>query len=264
MRAFVQHFFRYMSCLVVGLMVACAGGGGTAEAEVDTLMVDTPESPCPSPIVRCVDGSWVVLTDFDTTLRADIRYAGNDNFMGRPMAGYLQPLAVATRPTAEALSKVNADLREQGLALLIFDAYRPQRAVDDIYEWSKVSADTLMRWRYYPRIAKRDIRFNGYISKKSKHAMGSTVDLTLVRIADGEEVDMGSSFDMLDPISHFNAPGLTAEQRANRQLLRRTMCRHGFSPIEAEWWHFTLRNQPYHNAFDFPVHRDSVILFLRL
>lgn len=214
----------------------------------------------PSPIqVIPEDSRFVVVTMLDTTILTDIRYAGNDNFVGRPLNGYLQPLAILTRQAGEALARANAELRNQGLVLLIYDAYRPQRAVDDIMQWSHNTQDTLMRSRYYPHITKLQIRQQGFVSKRSKHAMGSTVDLTIADLGTGKPLDMGSHFDLFEPVSHYGAAGLSAEQMANRKLLRSTMSRYGFYPIEAEWWHFTLRHQPYSTPFNFPVHIDSVL-----
>lgn len=255
-----------ISCLAVVLalvMSACAGGEASKITTDSTPPSDTsPTLVAPQP-TPCVDGPFVIVTDMDSTIRADIRYAGSNNFVGTALDGYLQPIAILTRQAAEALVKVNKQLREQGLGLLIYDAYRPQRAVDHILRWSHQSADTLTRQQFYPHLSKYQIRCQGYISRRSKHAMGSTVDLTIISLATGQPIDMGSGFDMLDPVSNFHAAGLTSQQSQNRQLLRNVMCRNGFYPIEAEWWHFTLCHQPYTRAFDIPVHRDSVALFLR-
>lgn len=199
------------------------------------------------------DPRFVIVTQLDSTIRTDIRYATSNNFIGRPLQGYHRPLAILTRQAAEALARANAELRHQGLVFLIYDAYRPQRAVDDILQWSRNSADTLMRQQYYPRLTKLQIRQQGYISKHSKHTMGSTVDLTLFDLATQQPVDMGSPFDLFDPISHYSSPLITPQQQANRRLLRTIMSRHGFYPIECEWWHFTLRRQPYTQSFDFEI-----------
>lgn len=230
------------------------------EAEQDTQPVceefDTlAHEPVPD------DTPFVIVTDLDSTILTDIRYATGYNFVGKPLDGYLQPIAILSRKAAQALVEANKELKQKGLTILIYDAYRPQRAVDHIYRWSKNSSDTLTRSIFYPHISKHEIRCQGYISKRSKHAMGSTVDLTLCDIYTHEPLDMGSPFDLLDPVSNFSTNKITPEQRANRVLLRTTMSRHGFYPIEGEWWHFTLRKQPFDHSFDFPVHADSARLF---
>lgn len=239
------------------MMLSCHSHPANPSFEADT----TPSDTIPSEEVRYKDipddSPFVVVTHLDSTIRTDIRYAGHNNFIGRPLNGYLQPVAILTRPAAQALVQANAELRQQGLALLIYDAYRPQRAVAQIMQWAYNDADTLMRSAYYPTLSKYQIRIQGYISKHSRHAMGSTVDLTIISLADGTPLDMGSTFDLFDPISHFRTSLITTQQQANRQLLRTVMSHHGFYPIEAEWWHFTLRHQPYTHAFDFPVHADS-------
>lgn len=218
-------------------------------------IVDTASEPFPE------NSMFVIVSDLDPTIVTSIKYATNDNFIGKPLDGYFQPIAILTRPAATALIEVNKELQRRGLALKIFDAYRPQRAVEQIIRWSHDSDDTLMRQKFYPRLKKVDLRYQGYISKRSKHAMGSTVDLTIIDTATHQELDMGTPFDFLDVKAHYNADGLSKQQRDNRKLLRTVMSRHGFYPIEAEWWHFTLRHQPYNTAFDFPVHADSVRYF---
>lgn len=222
---------------------------GTAPLTAETA--DTLSHPQPPDTLA--DPRFVIVTQLDTTIRTDIRYATSNNFIGRPLQGYHRPLAILTRQAAEALVRANAELRQQGLVILIYDAYRPQRAVDDILQWSHNSADTLMRQQYYPSLTKLQIRQQGYISKHSKHAMGSTVDLTLFDLATQQPVDMGSPFDLFDPISHYASPRITPQQQANRRKLRTIMSRHGFYPIECEWWHFTLRHQPYTQPFDFEI-----------
>lgn len=222
----------------------------------DVAVVEEIRDPFPP------NSAFVIVTDLDSTILADIRYASSNNFLGRPMDGYLQPLAILSRPAAEALARANALLKQQGLCLKIYDAYRPQRAVNQIVDWAYNSSDTIMKSVYYPQLTKYQIRKQGYISRRSKHSMGSTVDLTLADLLTGQELDMGSPFDLFAPISHFDSPQITSEQRANRRLLRNTMQNAGFYPIECEWWHFTLRHQPYSRMFDFPVHADSARIFV--
>lgn len=212
------------------------------------------EQPLPE---RDSNSPFVVVTDLDPTILVDLRYCRADNFVGTPLDGYLQPVAILTRQAAQALVEVSHDLKADSLLIRIHDAYRPHRAVEHICRWAADPTDTATRSSYYPNISKQDIRWKGYISRRSKHSMGSTVDLTLVDARTGEELDMGTPIDYLDPRSNYSSPETTPEQRTNRQRLRKVMTRHGFSPIEAEWWHFTLRNQPYTQSFDFPVHADS-------
>ncbi|WP_247121172.1 M15 family metallopeptidase [Kordiimonas marina] len=185
-------------------------------------------------------------------LIVEARYAGRENFMGRPVAGYHANKAFLAKPAAEALQAVQAALAREGLGLKVFDAYRPQRAVDDFMAWCADAGDTVRKADYYPDVDKGQLVAKGYIAEKSGHSRGSTVDLTLVK--DGVELDMGSGFDFFGPVSHYAAEGLTDAQKANRKLLRDVMARHGFEPYAPEWWHFTLRHEPYPDTYsDFPV-----------
>lgn len=190
-------------------------------------------------------------------IAVDLRYAGTDNFVGRPVDGYAKPRAIMTKEAAAALKKAQADLRRFGLGLKVFDAYRPQRAVDHFVRWAKDLADTRMQAKYYPGVAKQDLFKEDYIAAKSGHSRGSTVDVTLIyRDAQGaaQELDMGSRFDFFDPRSWPEHPGLSAAQRANRMLLQTVMEKHGFKPYPKEWWHFTLNPEPYPETyFDFAV-----------
>jgi D-alanyl-D-alanine dipeptidase len=184
----------------------------------------------------------------------DVRYASDDNFMGRPADGYLVPKIFMSIEAAAALVAVQSDLRTLGLGLKIFDAYRPQRAVDHFVRWAEDLDDTRMKARYYPQVAKSTLFRDGYIAARSGHSRGSTVDLTLVELATGTELDMGSPWDFFDPVSWPDSTAVNAEQQANRLRLREVMLRYGFVPITTEWWHFTLGNEPYSEQyFDFPI-----------
>lgn len=190
------------------------------------------------------------------SLQLDIRYFSNNNFIGEPIAGYLQPKAILTREAALALGSVQKDLADFELGLKIFDAYRPQRAVDHFIRWAKDLQDERMKKEYYPEVDKRTLFKEGYIAARSGHSRGSTVDLTIISLntATNEEIDMGSHFDFFGPVSWPNSPVPTADQRAHRQLLRLLMEKHGFVPYPQEWWHFTLKNEPYPETyFDFPI-----------
>ena len=187
-------------------------------------------------------------------LALDMRYAGSDNFVGRPIAGYEAARCLLTPQAARALGRAQAALAPEGLGLKLFDCYRPRRAVVDFAAWARDPAETRMKAAYYSRVDKADLFRLGYIAERSAHSRGSTVDLTLVRVADGAERDMGTPFDLFDEASATDAPGIGATPSGNRRRLRDAMIRAGFAPYAQEWWHFTLRNEPYlDTAFDRPV-----------
>ena len=187
-------------------------------------------------------------------LQVEARYYGSNNFLGRPVDGYEAPRCYLTRPAAKALKAAEEALAPFGLGLKVFDAYRPQRAVDHFVRWAKDLGDTKMKARYYPRVAKSVLFKEGYIAARSGHSRGSTVDLTLIDRASGRELDMGTGFDFFGPESWPSSMAVTAQQRANRLLLRSVMTRAGFRPLQEEWWHFTLENEPFpERYFDFPV-----------
>ena len=187
----------------------------------------------------------------------EMRYCGDDNFIGQPIEGYNEPVCILSNEAIAALEQVQHELNGKGYGLKIFDAYRPQPAVDQFVRWAKKLEDTLMKRRYYPEVKKQHLFKEGYISSKSGHSRGSTVDLTLVYLEGerkGEEVDMGSPYDFFGKISWPKSDLVTEEQFKNRMLLREAMLKHGFKPLYTEWWHFTLRNEPYPNTyFDFEV-----------
>lgn len=187
-------------------------------------------------------------------LAVEMRYAGSDNFVGRPIAGYEAPRCLLTPQAARALARVQADLAPEGLGLKVFDCYRPVRAVADFAAWARDPADTRMKPAYYPRTDKADLFRLGYIAERSSHSRGSTVDLTLVRRADGAELDMGTPFDLFDEASATDSNLVGPIPRANRLRLRAVMIRAGFVPYAQEWWHFTLNDEPFATrAFDRPV-----------
>ncbi len=186
-------------------------------------------------------------------LAVDIRYAGANNFIGRPIAGYEAPLCLLTRETATALARVQSELVQFGLGLKVFDCYRPARAVAEFVAWARDPSDRAQAARFYPRVDKSQLIIQGYIAARSGHSRGSTVDLTLVD-GSGRELDMGGEFDLFDTRSWPTEPQLLPAQRANRLLLRSVMRAHGFHPYDKEWWHFGLENEPHPRTyFDFPV-----------
>lgn len=184
----------------------------------------------------------------------DIRYHGYDNFLGRPVDGYLEPVAILTNEAIEALSQAADDLADEGYGIIVFDGYRPQKAVDHFVRWAKAVNDTLTKARFYPDVDKADLFSLGYIAERSGHSRGSTVDLTLFYLETGEELDMGSGFDFFGPISNHGTNLITQKQADNRMILRDVMLKHGFLLYEKEWWHYTLSNEPFPDTyFDFDV-----------
>lgn len=197
---------------------------------------------------------FVYLLDLEPSIKIELRYFSNNNFIGQPIDGYHRSTIIVSKPSAIALQKVQNDLEKKGLGLKIFDAYRPQQAVNHFVRWAKVLNDTLMKQSYYPDVPKSELFKRGYIASKSGHSRGSTVDLTLIDLDTGNELDMGSPYDFFGVQSHPFYKKITDEQRKNRMLLRRVMLKNGFKPYENEWWHFTLRDEPFPNQyFDFPV-----------
>jgi len=185
----------------------------------------------------------------------ELRYITENNFLGIPVDGYETPRCIISSEAAQALKKVQTDLASFGLGLKVFDAYRPQRAVDHFVRWAKDTSDTKMKPHYYPDVKKKNLFKQGYIASKSSHTRGSTVDLTIISLETGEEVDMGSGFDFFGPESWPTNLEMTASQRAHRMLLHTLMLTHGFSHYDKEWWHFTFKKEPFPNTyFDFPVH----------
>jgi D-alanyl-D-alanine dipeptidase len=190
-------------------------------------------------------------------LRLDLRYAGSHNFIGKPVDGYLKRKCILTSEAAAALKKVQEELRPFGFGVKVFDAYRPQMAVDHFVRWARDIKDTRMKKEFYPDVDKKDLFRDGYIAAKSGHSRGSTVDLTIVSLAgqDAErELDMGSGFDFFGLRSWPDSPQISSPSRAHRLLLRLVMEKYGFKPYPQEWWHFTLKDEPWPETyFNFPV-----------
>ena len=200
---------------------------------------------------------FVYVKEMIPTIQVDMRYARDNNFVGRPISGYLKPRCILTREATNALRKVQEELARFGLGLKIYDAYRPQQAVDNFVQWAKDLKDTVMKRQYYPNVKKQDLFTKGYIAERSGHSRGSTVDLTIVSLTEptwGTELDMGTHFDFFSPRSWPDDLSLSPDQRAHRLLLRSVMTKYGFKPYDKEWWHFTLQNEPYPATyFNFPV-----------
>jgi zinc D-Ala-D-Ala dipeptidase len=220
---------------------------------------------------------FVYLADIDPTIVQDIRYAGSHNFIGRPIAGYDAAECILTEKAARALAKVQTQLARKKLSLIVWDCYRPTRATADFVRWTKDPRDTKMKAEFYPRIDKSQIFELGYLSSRSAHSRGSTVDLGIVplgasvprydpagklvpcvagkneRFVDGS-IDFGTGYDCMDELSTTTHPGVSAEARANRMMLHDLMVAAGFKPYRREWWHFELIDEPFPNqSFDFPI-----------
>ena len=198
--------------------------------------------------------NFVHLKDAIPNIKYEIRYAGKNNFLGRPVKGYESAEALMTKEAAATLKKVQTDLNTQGFGLKVFDAYRPQRAVNDFIAWAKIPGDTLTKRQFYPDLPKNRLFELGYIASRSGHSRGSTIDLTVIDLKTGKEIDMGGPYDFFGEISHHDYTKISSQQKENRLLLRNAMEKHGFNAYEKEWWHYTLKNEPYPETyFDFPV-----------
>lgn len=198
---------------------------------------------------------FVVLSDVVPDIIQEIRYYSTYNFVGDRIDGYEQPCALMTIEAAQALKNVSDYVKKYGYRLKIYDTYRPQMAVSHFVRWAEDIGDTRMKKYFYPKVDKTRLFAEGYIAAKSGHSRGSTVDLTLFDMNTGKEVDMGGTFDYFGELSHPSYKGnLTNTQIKNRQFLRNAMIKYGFKPLEEEWWHFTLKNEPYPDTyFTFPV-----------
>ena len=197
---------------------------------------------------------FVLLADFVPGIIQEIRYYSTYNFVGERIDGYEEPVALLTIEAARALKRVSNEVNAQGYRLQVFDAYRPATAVRHFVLWGIEDLDLRMKPYFYPDLEKQELFKQGYIASQSSHSRGSAVDLTLLDIATGREVDMGSPFDLFSEISHPDSKQVTEEQHANRMFLQRAMTRNGFKPIDCEWWHFSLADEPYPDVyFDFPV-----------
>ena len=197
---------------------------------------------------------FVVLADYVPHIVQEIRYYSTYNFIGERIDDYEEPCALLTKEAARALRSVSNEMIVQGYRLKIFDAYRPACAVKHFVLWGIEDQDIRMKPYFYPDLQKQELFEKGYIAKKSSHSRGSTVDLTLLDMSTGKELDMGSPFDLFSVASHPDYKGITEQQYENRMMLQRAMVRNGFEPIDCEWWHFTLKDEPYPDTyFEFPV-----------
>lgn len=197
---------------------------------------------------------FVLLSDYVPHAIQEIRYFSTYNFIGERIDGYEEPCALITAEAARALKSASNEFNVMGYRIKVFDAYRPTSAVKQFVFWALEDADIRMKPYFYPEINKEETIDLGYIAKRSSHSRGSTVDLTLLDMRTGQEVDMGSPFDYFGELSHPDCRDVTDEQYENRMILQKVMVRNGFEPLSCEWWHFTLANEPYPNTyFSFPV-----------
>jgi D-alanyl-D-alanine dipeptidase len=258
--------FRCLPAVVVVLALGLAAPAGAAAKD--------PVAP---------KGAFVSLHQVAPSILLDIRYRTFHNFIGRPITGYREGDCLVTRQAADALVEVQAAVRARGYTLKMYDCYRPQRAVDDFVAWGKKLHEQRMKAEFYPHEPKARVFEDGYIAKKSGHTNGSTVDLTLVKLPARPEagykrgqklhdcagpfskrfrdnsLDMGTGYDCFDSASHPFSKKIHGRQRANRLRLRKAMLAHGFKPLATEWWHFTLKNEPFPATyFDFPVALSSL------
>lgn len=210
---------------------------------------------------------FVYLHEIDPSIIVSLRYATNENFVGKPVDGYKKPVLIVTKQTAHALKKVQTEVKKDGYCLVIYDGYRPQQAVDHFVRWSEQISDQSKKKQYYPRVNKADVFELGYVAKRSGHSRGSTVDLTLIKdgqkphhvkekertLLDGYKItflddgtiDMGSSFDLFDNASHYENNVIKDEYKKLRTYLKTVMEKHGFKNYAEEWWHFTLKDEPH-------------------
>ena len=197
---------------------------------------------------------FVLLADFVPGIVQEIRYYSTYNFIGDRVDGYEQPVALLRVEAARALKAVAGEVNAQGYRLKVFDAYRPACAVRHFVLWGIEDLDLRMKPYFYPELEKQELFKQGYIASQSSHSRGSAVDLTLLDMRTGREVDMGSPFDLFSELSHPDSRAVTQEQYDNRMFLQSAMVRNGFKPLDCEWWHFSLKDEPYPDTyFEFPV-----------
>ena len=201
-----------------------------------------------------LEKGFVYVHDIIPDLDVELRYYTSNNFVGKPINGYQSNKLILTIETAKKLKLIHEALQQQNLCLKVYDGYRPQQAVNHFILWAKDLNDTINKHIFYPDVKKKDLFKEEYIASRSGHSRGSTVDLTIINGNTGKALDMGSAYDFFGHESWVNYEGITKEQKSHRQLLQTIMLEHGFRNYPKEWWHFTLRGEPYPNTyFDFPI-----------
>lgn len=197
---------------------------------------------------------FVYVTNYIPHIEVDLKYATNHNFVGNKINGYQSNKVILSERATLALQKVEKELNKEGLGLKVFDAYRPQRAVNHFKKWAQDSKDTLMRQEFYPQVDKRELFKKGYIAPKSGHSRGSTIDLTIIDLKTKKELDMGVPFDFFGEESGHDYQKLNTTQKQNRTKLKKIMEKYGFRAYSKEWWHYTLNNEPFKDKyFDFVI-----------
>jgi D-alanyl-D-alanine dipeptidase len=236
----MQRFLRFLMSAVLAVCISvCTGGYMTADAKT--------VSPYDS-------RDFVVLADKIPDILQEIRYYSAFNFVGQRIDGYDAPVALMTKEAACALKNAAADFRNAGYIIKVYDTYRPQRAVDHFMRWARDPRDTKMKNYFYPSLRKDQIIPGGYVAKVSGHSKGSTIDMTLVDMKTGKEIDVGGHFDYFGQLSHHNFKGINGKQQKNRAFIKNIMEKNGFISLPEEWWHYTLKKQPFPNTiFNFPV-----------
>lgn len=192
---------------------------------------------------------FVYLEEIDASIIQEIKYFSDHNFIGRPIVGYDAPKCILTKEAAIQLQAVQNRLKQHALGLKVFDGYRPQMAVDDFIAWSEDVSDQKMKKAFYPRVNKADFFKLNYLAKKSSHTRGSTIDLTVIHLIDGREMDMATPFDFMDELSHPFSEDVSGAARDNRLFFRDIMQENGFAGVDSEWWHFTLKNEPFRDTY---------------
>ncbi|MDO5296161.1 MAG: M15 family metallopeptidase [bacterium] len=255
-----------LGLLALGFSLSVSGA--LAQPAAQPLIADAASAGAQKPAVTVgADGvklsgdssGFVLLSEAVPDAILEIRYYSTYNFVGERIDGYEEPLAFLTKEAAAALKKASDELVSKGYRLKIYDAYRPQKAVTHFMKWALDAQDVRMKKYFYPELDKKVLFPQGYIAEHSGHSRGSTVDLTLFDMRTEKEVDMGGTFDYFGKLSHPDYTKITKEQYANRMLLRKVMLKHGFKPLAEEWWHFTLKNEPYPDTyFTFSVNSASL------
>lgn len=260
----------YMKKLMFCIIVAVIGIGNMV---VTTSCSNGEEKNSVALSATDDNSNFVNITDVVPDVILEIRYYGTYNFVGSRIDGYEEPTALLTKQAAKALKAVSDDVMKRGYRLKIYDAYRPQKGVDHFVRWASNLNATEMKDYFYPDLDKKVLFEQEYIYERSGHTRGSTIDLTLFDMKTEKELDMGGTFDWFGPESHPDFCGnpetgeytgdnskspkgrsITAQQFANRMILRNAMLRHGFKPLDTEWWHFTLKDEPFPDTyFTFPV-----------
>ena len=234
-------FSKTLSCILISCVIALGCGCTSNRDDASWYVKDAPSE-------------FVYLDKAIPGIVVEMRYASKNNFTGRVVDGYEAPKCILTKQAACALKNVQDELNRYSMSLKIFDAYRPQRSVDDFVRWFKDTADIKTKSEYYPDIPKEQLFRMGYISLKSTHSRGSTVDLTIIMLPQKQELSMGSSFDLFGELSNTEFKNIRPFQKVNRLLLKTIMEKHGFVNYKMEWWHYTFKDEPFPDTyFNFPV-----------